>query len=175
MKIIRYLDTSGRVGYATQLEDGSARVISGDIFSQPKVTSQQPEIHKMLAPVVPSMIWCIGLNFRQHAKESGATIPEYPVVFAKSPSALQHPGDPIEIPTHLTSDEVDFECELAVILGKNCKNVKKDDALHYVLGYTCANDISARDWQLKKGGRPVVPWKNFRYIRAAWTLAGHNG
>lgn len=161
LKIIRYLDKSGRVGYGKQLEDGSSRVISGDIFSQLKVTSRQPEIHKMLAPVIPSMIWCIGLNYRKHAQESGAAIPEYPILFAKSPSALQHPGAPIEIPAHLRSDEVDFECELAVILGKDCKNVKKDDALDYVLGYTCANDISARDWQLKKGGSQWCRGKTF--------------
>jgi 2-keto-4-pentenoate hydratase/2-oxohepta-3-ene-1,7-dioic acid hydratase in catechol pathway len=67
-------------------------------------------------------------------------------------NTVQNPGDPIEIPTALKSDEVDYECELAVVIGKACKNVKKADALNYVLGYTCANDVSARDWQIKRGG-----------------------
>ena len=61
-------------------------------------------------------------------------------------------GDPIFIPTHLGSDEVDYECELAVVIRTECKNVSRENALDYVLGYTCTNDVSARDWQLKKGG-----------------------
>ena len=79
-------------------------------------------------------------------------IPEYPILFGKGLNTLQNPGDPIQIPTHLPSEEVDYECELAVVIGKPCKNVKREDALHYVLGYTCANDVSARDWQKKFGG-----------------------
>jgi 2-keto-4-pentenoate hydratase/2-oxohepta-3-ene-1,7-dioic acid hydratase in catechol pathway len=74
------------------------------------------------------------------------------LLFVKGLNTLQHPGDPIFIPTHLASDEVDYECELAVVIGRECKNVARKNALNYVLGYTCANDVSARDWQLKKGG-----------------------
>jgi 2-keto-4-pentenoate hydratase/2-oxohepta-3-ene-1,7-dioic acid hydratase in catechol pathway len=88
-------------------------------------------------------------------------IPQYPVLFAKSPSALQNPDDPILIPTHLKSEEVDFECELAVVIGKHCKNVSRREALNYVLGYTCANDISARDWQIKRGGTQWCRGKTF--------------
>jgi len=97
------------------------------------------------------------LNYRRHAAESGAKPPEIPVVFAKGVNSLQNPNDPIEIPRHLASEEVDYECELAVVIGRGpggrlCKNVSPEDALNYVLGYTCANDVSARDWQIKKGG-----------------------
>ncbi len=113
---------------------------------------KKAEIEKLLAPVDPPAIYCIGLNYRLHAKESGLPVPEVPVVFAKPPSALQNPGDPIEIPVSLESGKVDYECELAVVIGKKCKNVTKETALNYVFGYTCGNDVSARDWQLEWGG-----------------------
>ena len=104
---------------------------------------------------------CIGLNYRKHADEGGAAYPEHPVVFMKMPSAVQNPGDPIILPTILRSREVDYECELAVVIGKPCKNVSRDAALDYVLGYTCANDVSARDWQLKWGGGQWCRGKTF--------------
>ncbi|MEO6182824.1 MAG: fumarylacetoacetate hydrolase family protein, partial [Verrucomicrobiota bacterium] len=75
--------------------------------------------------------------------------------------AVQNPGDPILIPTFLKSDEVDYECELAVVIGKTCKNVTRENALQYVLGYTCANDVSARDWQKGKGGGQWCRGKSF--------------
>ncbi len=109
-------------------------------------------MQKLLAPIRPSSIICIGLNYRRHAAESNAAIPEFPVMFVKGINTLQNPGDPIEIPTFLRSEEVDYECELAVVIGKKGKNIAKEKALDHVLGYTCANDVSSRDWQLKKGG-----------------------
>jgi 2-keto-4-pentenoate hydratase/2-oxohepta-3-ene-1,7-dioic acid hydratase in catechol pathway len=115
-------------------------------------TDELAAVVKLLAPLVPSSILCIGLNYKRHAAESGMKTPELPILFVKGINTLQNPGDPILIPTHLRSDEVDYECELAVVIGKACKNVKRADALDYVLGYTCANDVSARDWQIKKGG-----------------------
>jgi 2-keto-4-pentenoate hydratase/2-oxohepta-3-ene-1,7-dioic acid hydratase in catechol pathway len=107
---------------------------------------------RLLAPIEPTQILCIGLNYRRHAAESGMKPPERPVLFVKGINALGHPGDPILIPTHLRSDEVDYECELAVVIGRACKNVPREQALDYVLGYTCANDVSARDHQIKLGG-----------------------
>ena len=147
MKIIRYEDSTGIIGYA-----GDGMKINGDIYGVFTVTDEPAEVHKLLAPVVPSAILCIGLNYRRHAAEANAQPPEVPVLFVKGNNTLQNPGDPILIPTHLRSEEVDYECELAVVIGKPCKNVSRENALHYVLGYTCANDVSARDWQLKKGG-----------------------
>jgi len=93
--------------------------------------------------------------------EGNATIPERPVLFLKATTALQNPGDPIVLPRHLRSDEVDYECELAVVIGKRRKNVAREDALDYVLGYTCANDVSARDWQNKWGGGQWCRGKTF--------------
>jgi 2-keto-4-pentenoate hydratase/2-oxohepta-3-ene-1,7-dioic acid hydratase in catechol pathway len=151
MKILRYLTNSGETRYAAESADG-AYEIDGDIFAKFTVSERPAQIARLLAPVAPSNILCIGLNYRRHAEESGAKPPEYPVLFVKGTNSLQHPGEPIELPRHLRSDEVDYECELAVVIGKRCKNVRREDALNYVLGYTCANDVSSRDWQLKKGG-----------------------
>ena len=102
-----------------------------------------------------------GLNYRKHAEEGGADIPEHPVLFMKMPSTVQNPGDPILLPTRLKSDSVDYECELAVVIGRDCKNVSKADALDHVLGYTCANDVSARDWQKGGGGGQWCRGKTF--------------
>jgi 2-keto-4-pentenoate hydratase/2-oxohepta-3-ene-1,7-dioic acid hydratase in catechol pathway len=161
VKIIRYRDHTGKIGHAALEAEGKWLRIEGDIFGRFQVTKESVCGASLLAPLFPSTIWCIGLNYRRHAQESGAEIPKYPVLFAKSPSALQNPGDPIEIPTHLRSDQVDFEGELAVVIGKTCKNVDRSKALDYVLGYTCANDVSARDWQHERGGTQWCRGKTF--------------
>ena len=152
MKILRYLDPNGQIHFASQKPDGAAERLSGDLYAGLTPTGEAASVAKVLAPLVPTGILCIGLNYKHHAAESGMKAPEIPILFVKGNNTLQNPGDPIEIPTHLPSDEVDYECELAVVIGKACKNVKREDALKYVLGYTCANDVSARDWQIKKGG-----------------------
>jgi len=152
MKIIRYQNSAGVIGYAAQNPDGSANIIAGDIYGHIAITGEKADVAKLLAPIVPTSILCIGLNYRKHAEETKAKIPEYPVLFIKNVAAAQNPGDHIQIPTHLASEEVDYECELAVVIGRACKNVSRENALQYVLGYTCANDVSARDWQIKRGG-----------------------
>ena len=161
MKIIRYQNPQGVIGYAAQQADGSALKLTGDIYDSPKSTIERVEITKLLAPIQPSSIICIGLNYRRHAQETGAKIPEFPVVFFKGINTLLNPGEPILLPTHLKSDEVDYECELAVVIGRACKNVPRQNALDYVLGYTCCNDVSARDWQLKRGGGQWCRGKSF--------------
>jgi 2-keto-4-pentenoate hydratase/2-oxohepta-3-ene-1,7-dioic acid hydratase in catechol pathway len=161
MKIIRYLDPSGQVRYAAEQADGTRREIAGDPFGEFHATDRAAEVRKLLAPVAPTNLLCIGLNYRRHAEEGKSPIPEYPVVFLKATSAVQNPGDPILLPRHLRSDEVDYECELAVVIGKRCKNVRRDRALEHVLGYTCANDVSARDWQGRKGGSQWCRGKTF--------------
>lgn len=88
-------------------------------------------------------------------------IPVNPVVFAKGVNSVQDPGGPIMIPTTARSNEVDYECELVVVIGKLCKNVTRETALEYVFGYTCGNDVSARDWQLKLGGSQWCRGKTF--------------
>jgi 2-keto-4-pentenoate hydratase/2-oxohepta-3-ene-1,7-dioic acid hydratase in catechol pathway len=111
--------------------------------------------------VAPPAVLCIGLNYRRHALETHAAIPDYPVLFMKNPSAVQNPGDPIALPRHLRSDKVDYEAELAIVIGRKCRNVLRADALGYVLGYTCANDVSARDWQKERGGGQWCRAKGF--------------
>jgi len=161
MRIIRYQDPQGAVRHAAQQSDGSARQIVGDMFGAYEVTGEPARVEKLLAPVAPVAFFCIGLNYRRHAEEGKAPIPQFPVLFMKSPAAVQNPGDPIVLPRHLRSEEVDYECELAVVIGKRCKNVPKETALEYVLGYTCANDVSARDWQGKWGGSQWCRGKTF--------------
>ncbi|HEY0947525.1 MAG TPA: fumarylacetoacetate hydrolase family protein [Opitutaceae bacterium] len=152
MKLIRYRDSHGQIHHGAEQADGTALRIEGDIYNGHRVTAEKADITKLLAPVVPSQILCIGLNYRRHAEETNAKFPERPILFVKGINTLQNPGDPIEIPTALASTEVDYECELAVVIGKPCKNVPRARALDYVLGYTCANDVSARDHQIRLGG-----------------------
>ncbi len=161
MKLIRFSDHAGKISHAAQQSDGSALIIEGDIFGGHRVTDQKADIAKILAPLQPTAIVCIGLNYKFHAEETHAPIPRHPVVFMKLPNVVQNPGDPILLPTHLKSDKVDYECELAVIIGKTAKNVSKENALRHVLGYTCANDVSARDWQKEGGGGQWCRGKTF--------------
>lgn len=161
MRLIRYTDSQGQIRYASQQPDGSARQIDGDIFGRYQVTDRIAEVKKLLAPLQPTAILCIGLNYRRHAEEGKSPIPKFPVLFMKSPGAVQNPGDPIVLPTKLKSTQVDYECELAVVIGRTCKNVSKANALDYVLGYTCGNDVSARDWQKDFGGSQWCRGKTF--------------
>ena len=103
-----------------------------------------------LAPVPrPGKLICIGLNYRDHAAESNMPIPERPVVFSKFATAVIGPGEPVVLPP--TSMQVDYEAELAVVIGRRAKNVSAGRALDYVLGYTAFNDVSARDFQFADG------------------------
>lgn len=161
MKIQRYADAQGRVGFARILEDGTGEVLTGSLADGFAATGEPADIAKVLAPVEPAAIFCTGLNYRKHAIETGARIPQHPILFMKAPSAVQHPGDAIRIPTALASSQVDFECELAVVIGRTAKNVRREDALRHVAGYTCANDVSARDWQVQWGGSQWCRGKTF--------------
>ena len=160
MRILRHLTPKGPA-YAALQTDGSARAITGDIFTQYQVTDRVVTPGKTLAPVVPPNILCIGLNYKKHAAESNLAPPSRPVLFVKNTASVQNPGDPIELPVKLESTKVDYECELAVVIGRRCKNVSKADALDYVLGYTCGNDVSARDWQRDFGGGQWCQAKSF--------------
>lgn len=161
MKIIRYADASGEVCHGRLLPDGSVERLEGDLFGELKPTGEPGKVARVLAPVTPAVIYCIGMNYRKHAQETGGKVREYPTVFMKAPTALQHPGAPIELPRGMRSDQVDYECELAVVIGKPCKNVSREEALDYVLGYTCGNDVSARDWQIQRGGSQWCRGKTF--------------
>jgi 2-keto-4-pentenoate hydratase/2-oxohepta-3-ene-1,7-dioic acid hydratase in catechol pathway len=97
----------------------------------------------------PGKIVCVGLNYRDHAEEQGAPLPEAPLLFAKWQNALIGPGEPILIPPVVT--KCDYEAELGVVIGTRVRNVSLDNALDSVAGYTCVNDVSARDLQFADG------------------------
>ncbi|XP_048585234.1 fumarylacetoacetate hydrolase domain-containing protein 2 [Nematostella vectensis] len=104
---------------------------------------------KLKAPIYnPEKIICTGMNYADHCYEQNMPIPTEPVIFSKFASAIAAPGDPIPYGTE--TEELDFEVELAFVIGKTGKNIKEEDAMDYVAGYTVAHDVSARDWQLKK-------------------------
>src|SRR5688500_1938553 len=147
MRIARFL-SNGSTHLGKLIDDTTALRIEGDLFGSHKVTEQKLKVEKLLAPLIPTDILCIGLNYREHAAESNSTIPLNPMLFIKASNTLNNPGDPIPVPRRST--EIDYECELAVIIGKPAKHVPREKALDYVFGYTCANDVSSRDWQRDK-------------------------
>jgi 2-keto-4-pentenoate hydratase/2-oxohepta-3-ene-1,7-dioic acid hydratase in catechol pathway len=163
MKLIRFLaEASDHPHYGILQPDGSAELITGDPwFGVWSPSGNKVAIHKLLAPLQPSVILAIGLNFQAHAIETNQPIPVHPVLFMKSPWSTQNPFDPIVIPTRLPSTKVDYEAELVVILGKTCKNATRENAMDHVFGYTCGNDVTARDWQKSFGGNQWCRGKSF--------------
>ena len=110
MRIIRFLDEQGEQHYGQDAGANQARILSGDLYSGLELTGQSTAVVKLLAPVAPPNIFCIGLNYREHAAESGMPLPEHPVVFMKPTSALCNPGDPIRLPAcQRHGPEVDYE------------------------------------------------------------------
>lgn len=115
---------------------------------------------RLLPPVVePQKILCIGLNYADHAAETGATVGDEPVVFNKFPTCLRADGQPIELPA--VSKEVDYEAELVVVIGRAGKNISREDAMSHVAGYAVGHDVSARDWQKGKPGKQWLLGKSF--------------
>jgi 2-keto-4-pentenoate hydratase/2-oxohepta-3-ene-1,7-dioic acid hydratase in catechol pathway len=149
MRIARY-EYEGRARYGlVDPEGGKVREIAGDPFVRVETTGDARRLEevRLLAPVVPGKIVAVGLNYKDHARELGMEIPEEPMLFLKAPSALIGPGGEIVYPPQ--SQRVDYEAELAVVIGRVAKNVKEKDAAAYILGYTCINDVTARDLQRK--------------------------
>lgn len=129
-----------------------------------KAAASAPRISRasvrLLAPVVrPNKIFCIGLNYADHARETGKEPPSEPVVFCKFATAIRGPGDPIVIPK-LTS-KVDYEAELVAVIGNGGRHIPQARALEHVAGYTCGQDVSARDWQTQKPGGQWLLGKSF--------------
>ncbi len=115
---------------------------------------------KLLPPIPdPQKVICVGLNYRDHAKESGAAIPAEPVLFSKFPTALIGHEEAIVLPP--VSKEVDYEAELVIVIGTRGRHLKADEAKDHVAGYTIGHDVSARDWQLKKEGKQWLAGKSF--------------
>ena len=161
MRIFRYLDQSGKMGFGRFDSEGKTFLIHQKDNGDFEATDEAITPFQLLTPIDFRCIYAIGLNYRAHAEETGMEIPKYPMVFMKAPTAVQNPGDPVVLPRFLRSDKVDYEAELGVVIGRPCKNVKPEDALSYVLGYVCANDVSARDWQKEKGGGQFCRGKTF--------------
>ncbi|KAG3153821.1 hypothetical protein PI126_g9914 [Phytophthora idaei] len=162
--LTRFVDENGAIRCGQRTDDGSTALLveDDDPLGSLHFTGETATIEKVLAPVVPSQILGIGLNYRKHAKETNMPEPKFPVLFTKGVNALQHPHDPVVIPRIASEPpEVDYECELAVVLKEAACNVTEEEALTYVGGYTCANDISARRWQGKKGGGQWCRAKTF--------------
>jgi len=107
------------------------------------------KVQRFLAPALPGKIIAVGLNYRDHATELGLALPEDPILFMKPATSVVGPGDTIVFPKQ--AGRVDYEAELAVVVGKRCKDVRKEDAPGVILGYTCFNDVTARDLQVKDG------------------------
>ncbi|HXO38942.1 MAG TPA: fumarylacetoacetate hydrolase family protein [Candidatus Acidoferrum sp.] len=120
-----------------------------DFSKAKKITDQPLSSTKLLFPVQPSKIVCVGRNYSEHAKELGNEVPSEPLIFFKPPSSLISPGEKIVRPKRF-SQRVEFEAELTVLIGKKCRSLgPNDDVRPYILGYTCANDVTARDLQKK--------------------------
>ncbi|MBU3666391.1 MAG: 5-carboxymethyl-2-hydroxymuconate isomerase [Chthoniobacterales bacterium] len=162
MKVIRYQKAGSPPQYGSLNDDGTACALAGSIESGFTPTAQTVSGFDLLPPAEPPAIYCIGANYRHHIEECGGMkVPERPLVFMKGINALQAHGKPIRIPRVCSATEVDYECELAVVIGKACKNATRASALDHVFGYTCANDVSARDWQLNLGGGQWCRGKGF--------------
>lgn len=163
MRVARAVDMQGQAHWVVPDGDGHGVICSGDdILTGLTPGNDRIEITRWLAPVRPVNIFCIGLNYRAHAKETGAPIPAQPVLFMKPVTAVSDPGSPILLPRACEHGaEVDFEAELAVVIGSTARDVPVDAALDHVLGYTCANDVSARRWQKHGGGQQWIRGKSF--------------
>ena len=151
--------------------------MTGSIFGQHTVTDEIADVRTLLSPLAPEdvrTVRCLGLNYVLHAKETGMALPKYPVLFVritpcrhsirapvfrsnpaqyKPSTSLSGPTDPIPVPAGIQDDAgLDYECELVAVIGRKGVNIAEEDALSYVMGYSVGNDVSHRDWQIKKGG-----------------------
>ncbi len=138
----------GRAAYA-RVEGETLRLLMGAPWEAYEETGEVIPLEgaPLLAPVTPSKIVCVGRNYRAHAAEMGNEVPPEPLLFFKPPSSLIGPGAFIELPAE--SSRVDHEAELGVVIGKRARSVPEERAFEYVFGYTCVNDVSARDLQKK--------------------------
>ncbi len=168
MRIVRFA-LPGRTGYGLLTGqkinvlkgapyDGGLESTTGEVLPLPEV--------KLLAPCEPTKIVALGLNYRDHALEFGHPIPEEPLIFIKPSTSVIGPDDDIVYPA--MSRRVDYEAELAVVIGRTCRHVRPEDFRDYVLGFTCINDVTARDLQKQDGQftrsksfdtfAPLGPW-----------------
>lgn len=151
MRIVRFRDKTGPVKYGV-VEGDRVIVADGDPLQglKPGRTCMALSDVRLLAPVEPVNVLCIGQNYKAHVEEGGADLPKAPILFMKTTTAVIGPDEPVVIPK-IAPTEVDYEAELALVIGKTARHVPENRALEYVLGYTCAHDVSARDCQRNDG------------------------
>ncbi|OFW56185.1 MAG: hypothetical protein A2V52_03840 [Actinobacteria bacterium RBG_19FT_COMBO_54_7] len=149
MKLVRFLE-GGHIHYG-EIEGDTIYELLHTPFTGIERQGNSYDIRRIevLAPVSPQKIIAVGLNYRDHAEEFKLPIPEEPLIFMKPPSSIIANGDEIICPS--ISKRVDYEGELAVVCKTQCRNVLPDEAPLHILGYTCANDVTARDLQIKDG------------------------
>lgn len=162
MKIVRFLTDGGDICLGSMDNDnpGEALVLEGDLFGKIEKTNKAVRISRLLSPLDPPNILAVGLNYGRHADESKVSRPDIPVLFIKATTSVIGTGETIVLPA-AGPLQVDYEAELAIIIGKKAKNVRREEALQYVMGYSCANDVSARDWQIEKQKRQWSRGKSF--------------
>lgn len=166
MKLVRF-QVHGRTAFGT-LSGEEVTECSGDYFGP---LNNPAAVHtlsgvRLFAPCVPSKIIAVGLNYRDHARELGLPVPDTPIIFLKPNTAVIGPGDAILYPG--ASSRVDYEAELGIVMRDRARNIRPEEARGHILGYTCANDVTARDLQKKDGQWtraksfdtfcPIGPW-----------------
>lgn len=168
MRIARVRTPAGDIRHAVVRED-RVQIVQGSLFGSWKETPEAFRLSevKLLAPVEPVNVLCIGQNYKAHTDECGDKLPKAPILFMKSTTSVIGPDAPVVIPK-IAPAEVDYEAELALVIGKTARHVSESEALKYVLGYTCAHDVSARDCQRGDGQWcraksfetfcPIGPW-----------------
>jgi 2-keto-4-pentenoate hydratase/2-oxohepta-3-ene-1,7-dioic acid hydratase in catechol pathway len=168
MKLVRFRYADRIATGAVDSGSDSIRVLKGTFFEDPLPTGEELPLDdvRLLAPVLPSKLVCVGKNYAAHAAEFGGKVPDEPLLFLKPSTAVIGPNDPISLLP--ISHRVDYEGELAVVIGRLARNVRAEDSYRFILGYTCANDVTLRDlqktddqWARAKGfdgSCPLGPW-----------------
>jgi 2-keto-4-pentenoate hydratase/2-oxohepta-3-ene-1,7-dioic acid hydratase in catechol pathway len=168
MRLVRFRHGDRIATGAVDVGSDEVRVLRGTFFEDPLPTGETVALGDilLLAPVLPSKLVCVGKNYAAHAAEFGMQVPEEPLLFLKPSTAVIGPGDPIRLLP--ISRRVDYEGELAVVIGRLARGVRAEDSFKYILGYTCANDVTLRDlqktddqWARAKGfdgSAPLGPW-----------------
>ena len=150
MRILRYQykDEPARYGWSLENQVGPIDGSPFEGFHRNEASLPLDQV-KLLPPLIPGKIICVGRNYVAHAKEHDAEVPEIPLIFLKPPSAVIGPGDKIVLPPQ--SHQVEHEAEMVVVIGKRCRWIEAKDAFQYILGYTIGNDVTARDLQFRDG------------------------
>src|SRR4249920_2165181 len=147
MRLVRFRHGDRIATGAIQPGEDVIRILAGTFFEDPLPTGEQVALDdvRLLAPVLPSKLVCVGKNYAAHAAEFDSEVPEEPLLFLKPSTAVIGPGDPIRLLP--ISRRIDYEGELAVVIGRLARNVRAEDASRFILGFTCGNDVTLRDLQ----------------------------